>query len=142
MAAEYLSKRGVKDTVIPSSEVESYQIEGKEIICAINYFSVKPGLEEEFKRKVDELYRLTYGEEGFLGSKIFKVSTISYGGSGLQGEYEDIEVKPTKYIMLTYWSSKEAHEKFHKLEVIMKGFMGLMKYLSVMPYEEYGEILR
>jgi len=52
--------------------VESYQIEGKEIICAINYFSVKPGLEEEFKRKVDELYRLTYGEEGFLGSEIFK----------------------------------------------------------------------
>ncbi len=142
MSAEYLSKRGVKATVIPSSEVESYQIEGKEIICAINYLSVKPGLEEEFERKVDELCRLTYGEEGFLGSKIFRVSTISYGGSGLQGEYEDIEVKPTKYIMLTYWSSKEAHEKFHKLEGIMKGFMGLMKCLSVMPYEEYGEILR
>jgi hypothetical protein len=70
------------------------------------------------------------------------VSTISYGGSGLQGTYEDINVEPTKYVMLTYWTSKKAHEQFHKEPVILKGFMGLLKYLAIMPYEEYGEIMR
>lgn len=109
---------------------------------AINYLSVKPGLEKEFEEKVKELCRVTYGKKGFLGSKIFRVSTISYGGSGLQGTYKDIDVKPTKYVMLTYWTSKKAHEEFHKEPDIVEGFMALMKYLSIMPYEEYGEIIR
>jgi heme-degrading monooxygenase HmoA len=61
---------------------------------------------------------------------------------GLQGIYKDIDVKPTKYVMLTYWTSKKAHEEFHKEPDIAEGFMGLMKYLSIMPYEEYGEIIR
>jgi len=50
---------------------------------------VKPGLEKEFEEKAKELCRVTVGMKGFLGSKIFKVSTISYGGSGLQGAYEE-----------------------------------------------------
>jgi len=44
--------------------------------------------------------------------------------------------------MLTYWTSKEAHEGFHKRRVIQDGFMEMMKYISVMPFEEYGEIIR
>jgi len=142
MAAEYVAERGVKATIIPAEELDKYKKEGKEMICAINYLSVKPGLETEFEEEVKELCRLTVGMKGFLGSKIFKVSTISYGGSGLQGTYEDIDVKPTKYVMLTYWTSKNAHEDFHKEPVIINGFMSMMKYLSIMPYEEYGEIMR
>ena len=53
-----------------------------------------------------------------------------------------IAVKPTKYMMLTYWASKKAHEEFHKQPTIVKGFTELLKYLSIMPYEEYGEIMR
>jgi len=142
MAAEYVIDRGIRAAVIPQEELDKYEKKGKPIICALNYLSMKPGLEKEFEEKTKELCRLTVGMKGFLGSKIFKVSTISYGGSGLQGEYEDIDVKPTKYVMLTYWTSKKAHEEFHKQQVIVKGFMGLMKYLSIMPYEEYGEIIR
>ena len=142
MAVEYLAKRGIRATVISQDELKRYEKEGKPILCAINYLSVKPGLEKEFDEKVKELCRVTYGKKGFLGSKIFKVSTISYGGSGLQGTYEDIDVKPTKYVMLTYWTSKKAHEEFHREPDILEGFMGLMKYLSIMPYEEYGEIMR
>jgi len=142
MAVEYSRERGVKAIVIPLEELDKYEKEGKPIICALNYLSVKPGLEEEFEEKTKELCRVTYGKKGFLGSKIFRVSTISYGGSGLQGTYEDIDVKPTKYVMLTYWKSKIAHEEFHKDPDIVEGFMGLMKYLSIMPYEEYGEIIR
>ncbi|MDH5734327.1 MAG: rhodanese-like domain-containing protein [Candidatus Bathyarchaeota archaeon] len=142
IAAEYLAKRGIKAAVIPQGELNRYEKEGKSILCAINYLSVKPSLEKEFEAKVKELCRVTYEKKGFLGSKIFKVSTISYGGSGLQGTYEDIDVKPTKYVMLTYWTSKKAHEEFHREPDILEGFMGLMKYLSIMPYEEYGEIMR
>ncbi len=142
MAVEYLVESGIRATVFPQEELDRCEKEGKPIICALNYLSVKPGLEEEFEEETKELCRITVGMKGFLGSKIFRVSTISYGGSGLQGVYKDIDVKPTKYVMLTYWTSKKAHEEFHKEQVILKGFMGLMKYLSIMPYEEYGEIMR
>jgi rhodanese-related sulfurtransferase/heme-degrading monooxygenase HmoA len=142
MAMEYLTKRAVRAAVLPQERFDAYKKEGKPILCAINYLSVKPGIEEEFEEKTKELCRLTYGKKGFLGSKIFRVSTISYGGSGLQGPYENIDVNPTKYVMLTFWATKKAHEEFHKEPDILEGFMGLMKYLSIMPYEEYGEIMR
>jgi len=142
IAVQYLAKRAVKAAIIPQEELDKYKKEGKPILCAINYLSVKPGIEKEFEEKTKELCRMTYGKKGFLGSKIFRVSTISYGGSGLQGQYEDIDVKPTKYVMLTFWASKKTHEEFHKEPDILEGFMGLMKYLSIMPYEEYGEIIR
>jgi rhodanese-related sulfurtransferase/heme-degrading monooxygenase HmoA len=142
IAVEYLAKRAIKAAIIPQEELDKYKKEGKPILCAINYLSVKPGIEKEFEEKTKELCRMTYGKKGFLGSKIFRVSTISYGGSGLQGQYENIDVKPTKYVMLTFWVSKKAHEEFHKEPDILEGFMGLMKYLSIMPYEEYGEIIR
>ena len=142
IAVEYLSNKGIEAVIVPHEDLDKYDKEGKPILCAINYLSVKPGLEKEFEEKVKGLCRVTYGKKGFLGSKIFKVSTISYGGSGLQGAYENIDVKPTKYVMLTYWTGKRAHEEFHKESDILEGFMGLIKYLSIMPYEEYGEIVR
>ena len=142
MSVEYLARRAVKAAIIPQEELDRYKREGKPILCAINYLSVKPGVEKEFEDKTKELCRMTYGKKGFLGSKIFRVSTISYGGSGLQGQYEDIDVEPTKYVMLTFWASKKTHEEFHKEPDILEGFMSLMKYLSIMPYEEYGEIIR
>jgi len=152
IAVETLNTEGIKASVIPEEDMEEYEKEGKPILCALNYLSVKPGyeeefekkvnIEEEFERKVKDLCHITTSMKGFLGSKIFKVSTISYGGSGLRGEYRDIDVEPTKYVMLTYWTSKEAHEEFHKQNVIMEGFMSLLKYLSIMPYEEYGDIMR
>lgn len=142
MAVEYLSNKGITAAIVPKEDLDKYEKEGKPILCAINYLSVKPSLEKEFEEKTKELCRVTVGMKGFLGSKIFRVSTISYGGSGLQDAYEDIDVKPKKYVMVTYWTSKKAHEEFHKEQVILNGFIGLMKYLSIMPYEEYGEIIR
>ncbi len=142
IAVEYLNSRGINAAFIPQEDFTKYEKEGKPILCAINYLSVKPGLEREFEKQTKKLCRVTVGMKGFLGSKIFRMSTISYGGSGLQGAYEDIDVKPTKYVMLTYWTSKKAHEEFHREHVILEGFTELMKYLSIMPYEEYGEIIR
>ena len=135
-------RSGIDASVIPLEELAEYEREGKDMICALNYLSVKPGVEEEFEEMVEGLCRITVEMPGFLGSKIFSASTVSYGGTGLRGEYQDIEIKPTKYIMLTYWTSKEAHEGFHEKQVIQDGFMEMMKYISVMPFEEYGEIIR
>jgi len=128
--------------VIPTSEVDQYEKERQRVVCAVNYLAVKPGIEEEFERKVRELCQITYGMKGFLGSNVFRVSTISYGGSGLQGEYMDIKIKPIEYMMLTYWTSIEAHEEFHKHPKIRESFTALMKYLAVMPKEVYAEVLR
>ena len=142
IAAGYLKGKGINASVIPLEGLVEYEMEGKDIVCALNYLSVKPGVEEEFEEMLEGLCRVTLEMPGFLGSKIFKASTISYGGTGLQGRYDDIEIKPTKFVMLTYWTSKEAHEEFHRMQVILDGFTEMMKYISIMPFEEYGEIIR
>jgi len=142
MAAEYLRSRGIDVDVIPPSELKNYEMEGRRMICAVNFLAVKPGVEREFEEKVRELCQFTYGMKGFLGSSILRVATISYGGSGLQGEYTEIKVQPTEYVMLTYWTSIEAHEEFHKDPKVKEGFMSLMEYLAVMPREVHTEILR
>ena len=112
MAADYLSGKGIRAEVIPPPEVEGYEKEGRRMVCAINYLAVKPGLEEEFEQKTRELCRMTYGMKGFLGSNVFRVSTISYGGSGLQGEYTDMNVKPTEYVMLTIGRTRRFTRNF------------------------------
>lgn len=59
----------------------------------------------------------------------------------LRGEREKIELDPTKYIMITYWDSREDHEKFHEIEEIIEGFKEMMPYLAKMPFEEHAEIM-
>ena len=67
MAVQFLTRRAVKAAIIPQEELDKYKREGKPIICAINYLSVKPGIEKEFEEKTKELCRMTYGKKGFLG---------------------------------------------------------------------------
>lgn len=142
ITVDYLDKKGIKASFIPTNELDKFEKEGHSIVCAVNYLTVKPGIEKEFEEKTRELCQITYAMKGFLGSKIFRVASISYGGSMLQGSYKDIDVKPTKYVMLTYWKSREAHEEFHKESVMIDGFKSLMPYLARMPYEEICEITR
>ena len=141
MAVDFLEEKGIDVEAIPPSELDSYEYEGKPIICAINYVSVKPGHEEEFERKVEELCTVTMDKEGFIGTKVFRATNLSYGGAMLQGEYEEIEIKPTKYIMLTYWKNREVHEEFHKLSEIQEGFGELMDDIAITPTEEFAEII-
>ena len=42
MAAEFLSKQGIKASIIPTEELAKHTREGKPIICAINYLSIMP----------------------------------------------------------------------------------------------------
>lgn len=141
MAVEYLNNNGVNASELSDEEMDNHEMEGKPIVCAINYLSVKPGHEEEFEQKVEELCTTTMDKEGFIGTKVFRATNISFGGAMIPGEYKNIEIKPTKYIMLTYWTDRESHEEFHKLEEIINGFRDMMKHLIILPYEEFGEIL-
>ncbi|MEF8880013.1 MAG: antibiotic biosynthesis monooxygenase [Candidatus Thermoplasmatota archaeon] len=141
MAVDFLQKKGVDAEEIPKSELESYEMVGKPMVCAINYLSVKPGHEKQFEEKVENLCTKTMDKKGFIGTKVFKATNISYGGAMLQGEYKNIEIKPTKYIMLTYWSTREDHEKFHQLPEIMEGFKEIMPHVCILPYEEFSEII-
>jgi len=142
IAVDYTSKEGIRASFIPTNELDKFEKEGQSLVCAVNYLTVKPGTEKEFDEKTKELCQITYTMKGFLGSKIFRVASISYGGSMLLGAYKDLDVKPTKYVMVTYWKNKEAHEEFHKEPAIINGFKSLMPYLARMPYEEICEIVR
>ena len=119
-----------------------YEKEGKKIVCAVNYVEVKPYREEEFELAAKNLCRIAVDLKGFLGSKVLKVSGISCVGSGLTGNCKDIEFKPTKYLLITYWESKEAHEKSHQHPIFAEVFKELFEYLAKMPYEEFYEILK
>ncbi len=141
MALEYLKKNHINAEEIPKSELKNYEMTGKPMVVAINYLSVKPGQEKEFEEKVEELCTKTMDKEGFIGTKVVRATNISFGGAMLAGEYEKIDIKPTKYIMLTYWSNREVHEKFHQLPEIMQGFKEIMPHICIFPYEEFAEII-
>ena len=142
LAKEYLEEHGISSSVIPMTEYHNYEVTQHGLVCAINYLTVKPGLEEEFTELAKGLCRKTVKKKGFMGSKIFRISSISFGGSMVQGLYQEIPIQPTKFIMLTYWTTKEDHEKFHQDSDILESFGTLMPYLASMPFEEFGEIIR
>lgn len=142
MAQKILEEKGIKSDVIMPEEMDSYEKEGGEIICAINYVMVREGVREHFERSLEELCKATDEMPGFLGGKLLRINGISAIGSGLPGDLREETTKPEKYIMITYWKSKEAHEKSHNTEVFMKAFEQMPAFLSQMPYEEFYEVLR
>jgi len=127
---------------LPPEDLKKYEMEGKRILCAVNYIEVKPGYEEIFELDVKELCKKTIEMEGFLGSKILRISGMSCTGSGLPGDCTEMEFKPTRYILVTYWKSKEAHEKSHKHPIFVEAFKEMRQYLARMPYEEFYEIIK
>lgn len=141
MAVDFLQEHGINAEEIPVAELDTYEWEGKPMVTAINYLSVKPGHEKEFEEKVEDLCAKTMDKEGFIGTKVFRTTSISFGGGMIPGKYEDIEIKPTKYVMLTYWTDKASHEKFHDLEEIMQGFKEIMPHICITPHEVFGEII-
>ena len=76
IAMEHSAKRAVKAAIIPQEELDKYKKEGKARLCAINYLSVKPGIEQEFEEETKELCRIAYGKKGFLRSKILSFNDI------------------------------------------------------------------
>ena len=142
MASKILEKEDIETKIIKGEELKDYEKEGKNIVCAVNYVFVRNGMEKEFEEMVENLCKTTDEMPGFLGGKLLKMSGISAIGSGLPGDLKEEMVKPTKYIMLTYWESKEAHEKSHLTDAFRNAFQKMAAYLTQMPYEEFYEVLR
>lgn len=141
MAFEFLEENGVDVEKIPVDELDDFEWVGKPMVTAINYLSVKPGHEEEFEEKAEQLCMKTMDKDGFIGTKVFRTTNISFGGGMIAGEYEEIDVEPTKYVMLTYWRDKESHEKFHDLDEIKEGFKELMPHICITPHEVFADII-
>lgn len=142
MAQEFLAKKGIKSDVIMPEDMKNYEKEKSNIICAVNYVLLREGVKEDFEKSIEELCKATDEMPGFLGGKLLRISGISAIGSGLPSDLRDEEIKPEKYIMITYWESKEAHEKSHRTEVFMNAFKQMPEYLAKMPYEEFYDVLR
>jgi rhodanese-related sulfurtransferase len=133
---------GMDAEVISPDDVDLMDKEGKDIICAVNFVSVRPGDEDLFLGGMMDICRTTEAMDGYLGSKVLEVSGVSAAGSLLPEYCSDLEITPRKYIILTYWESKEAHEKSHDLPEFFDRYNSLPKYLTQMPYEEFYEILK
>ena len=103
-----------------------------------NKLSIGP---ENIIARVALAYSVSQGRKLNL-SQIADSKGKEYSSNVLFGEYQEIPIQPTKYVMLTYWDSKESHEQFHKDPEILEGFKALVPYLASMPFEEFGEIIR
>lgn len=140
IALEKLRKLGIEAE--PLHNPDSYEREGKKIICAVNYIEVRPGAEEKFEGLARYLCSEAENLGGFLGSKFMKVSGISGKGSGLEGKLEELNIPPTKYLFITYWETKQHYEKSHTHPVFTDAFKKILKLLAKPPFEEFFDIIR
>ncbi len=115
---------------------------GRPILCAVNFLEVAPEAEDEVHEILFRLCKATDAFPGFLGSKVLRVSGVSPLGSLLPDRSPDLAFHPRKYILVTYWESKQAHEDSHRHPEFARAFAELPRYLSRLPYEEFYEILR
>ena len=92
--------------------------------------------------KAGELCRATEEAPGFMGSKIMKMSGISASGSILESDTGRMAPVPPAYLLLTFWESEEAHERYHREERFAALFRGLPAELVRMPYEEFYQVLK
>jgi len=142
IAAKKLAAMGVAADILPTKQMELREMEGKALICAVNYVSPKPDQEEEFMAKAAGLCRATEEIPGFLGSKILKLSGISAAGSGMAGDTTRLRMEPPSYLLLTYWESEAAHEHSHRESQFAALFSKLPENLVKMPYEEFYQVLK
>ncbi len=137
-----LEDMGIESQVLTLEEQNSYETDGRPIICALNFISLRPGEEGDFMSQAMQLCRATESMDGFLGSKVLRVDGMSAIGSFLPGDLTDMKIEPLKYILVTFWESKEAHEVSHALPEFKEIFDKLGRHLATMPIEEFYEILK
>lgn len=142
IAARKLAAMGIAATVLPAEQAAALGKEGRSLVCAVNYVFPRPDREEEFMAKAGELCRATEEAPGFMGSKIMKMSGISASGSFLEGDTGRMAPVPPAYLLLTFWESEEAHERYHREERFAALFRGLPAELVRMPYEEFYQVLK
>ncbi len=142
IAQEKLSGMGIESRVMYLDEQKTHQWVENTIICAMNVVHIKDGELESFIEKAMMLCKATEPLVGFLGSRVLRADGISGVGSFVPGDLTDIKSKPDKLILLTYWTSKEAHEKSHYIPEFKELFDKLPEHLTQVPYEEFYEVMK
>jgi rhodanese-related sulfurtransferase len=142
IAQDRLAEMGISSKVMTLKEQEAHQWVENTIVCAHNYVHIKPGHEGKFMEKAMLLCRAVEHMPGFLGSKALKISGMSGIGSFVEGDLTGLEIKPTKMILVTFWDSKETHERSHLDPEFKKVFDSLGEHLVQMPVEEFYEVLK
>jgi rhodanese-related sulfurtransferase len=142
LALEKMKALGLDAARIEPKELDKMEKERGNILCAVNFVSARPGEEEKFLQEMIGICRATEGMDGYLGSKVLEVSGVSAAGSSLQKSCSDLEIIPCKYLIITYWTSKEAHEQSHQIPEFLERFAAIPGHLTQMPYEEFYEILK
>jgi rhodanese-related sulfurtransferase len=142
IAGKKLADLGIDCTVLGLDEQETEDWEGKPMFCAVNYVEIRAGQEDAFRERAFQLCKLTELYDGFLGSKVLKVSGVSAVGSGIPGDLRNQVFEPLRYILITYWESKEAHEESHAHPAFAEIYDELPKTLAKAPYEEFCDVLK
>lgn len=142
IAQDRLAEMGISSKVMTLKEQDRLEWEKNSMICAANFVTLRPGHEDEFMKKATMLCRATEHIEGFLGSKVLKISGVSGIGSFVPGDLTDLEIVPVRIILLTYWASKEVHERSHLDPEFKAIFDSLGEHLIEMPREEFYEVLK
>lgn len=142
LAADKLASMGVRAEVLTAEQVDALPSEGKTLVCAVNHVFPRPDQEEHFMAKAGDLCRATEKVPGYLGSKILKMSGVSAAGSHLPGDSSRLNAVPPAYLLLTYWESEDAHERYHRDPQWTKLFNELLADLVRMPYEEFYQVLK
>lgn len=142
LAKKRLTKEHIKADLLPFDWNTDYPRIKHSIMSAVNYLEIHPDKENEFQDNIKQLCQKTNEIDGFLGSKLFRISGISGVGSFLATDLTRLDVKPHKYIIITYWKDKQSHDNSHKLKFFKKIYDTLPSYSVRMPYEEFYEILK
>ena len=142
IALRKLQGMGITVDRLSEEEVESADWTEKPMVCAVNYIEIRPGKEESFRKKAIQLCKSVEEFDGFLGSKIMRISGLSAIGSHMPGDLSDVHIEPAKYILLTFWESKEAHEKSHIIPQFKEIYDNLPEDLAKAPFEEFYEVLK
>ncbi len=142
IAQKKLAAMGITAEILANEQAGRSEKEGKTLVLAINRVCLKPDCEEEFMVKTGELCRATETVPGFLGSKILKMSGVSAAGSHMTGDTSRLDIEPPAFLLLTYWESEAAHERYHLDPVFAALFSELPGNLVRMPYEEFYQVLK
>ena len=142
IAQKKLVGMGIESRIMYLPEQDEYEWVENTIICAMNVVHIKEGQMENFIEKAMMLCRATEPMEGFLGSRVLKADGISGIGSFVPEDLREVKIKPEKMILLTFWTSKEAHEKSHEIPEFKELFDKLPEHLTQVPYEEFYEVMK
>ena len=137
-----LAEMGISSTLMTLDEQEKHEWVENTIVCAQNYVHIKPGHEDAFMEKAMMLCRATEHMDGFLGYKALTISGMSGIGRFVGADLTGLDITPTKMVLVTFWESKDAHERSHRDPEFRKVFESLAEHLSQMPVEEFYEVLK